>query len=337
VSATSSSRFFLPSYWSDPNRGIAYLVQVQIPPQVMSSIRDVEQVPVKRTNRGEVLLRDVAQVQQGTAPAEYDRISRRRLVSLTANIEGSDLGRVSGAIREALLRVGPPPRGVAVDIRGQVAPMREMFGALAGGKPFEGLTMGLVLSVVVIFLLLTAYFQSVKLALVSIAGVPAVLAGVVTALLVTHTTLNIQSFTGAIMAIGVAVANAILLITFAERERRTGIGTARDAASAAIEGGRRRLRPILMTSGAMLAGMIPMALALTEGGEQTAPLGRAVIGGLAAATLTTLLVLPAVFVVVQARSRTYSPSLDPSDPEGRYYSPQSGSGPGFPADRGDGL
>jgi multidrug efflux pump subunit AcrB len=176
------------------------------------------------------------------------------------------------------------------------------------------------LAVVAIFILLTAYFQSPKLALVAVAAVPAVLAGVAAALWATGTTLNLQSFMGTIMAIGVAVANAILLVTFAERHRRAdGAG----AAAAAVQGARHRLRPILMTSCAMLAGMIPMALALGEGGEQTAPLGRAVIGGLVAATLTTLLVLPAVFAVVQARSSTKSPSLDPADPESAHYHPEA--------------
>jgi multidrug efflux pump subunit AcrB len=137
----------------------------------------------------------------------------------------------------------------------------------------------------------------------------------VLALAVTGTTLNLQSFMGAIMAIGVAVANAILLVTFAERARKQWLG----AHAAAVEGGQGRLRPILMTSMAMLAGMFPMALGLGEGGEQTAPLGRAVIGGLAAATLATLLVLPAIFAVVQGRSGTQSVSLYPFDPESRHY------------------
>jgi multidrug efflux pump subunit AcrB len=194
--------------------------------------------------------------------------------------------------------------------------MWEMFGGLAGG---------LVLSVVAIFLLLSAYFQSPKLALVSVTAVPAVLAGVACALLVTHTTLNIQSFMGAIMAIGVATSNAILLVTFAEdsrREKRAGRDSGANferASQAAVEGGRERLRPILMTSCAMLVGMIPMAMALGEGGEQTAPLGRAVIGGLLAATLATLFILPSVFAVMQARSKTQSPSIDPRDPESVYY------------------
>jgi multidrug efflux pump subunit AcrB len=198
--------------------------------------------------------------------------------------------------------------------------MRQMFGALAGGKIYEGLTLGLGLAVVVIFLLLTAYFQSVRLAVVSVSAVPAVVAGVAVMLWVTGTTLNLQSFMGAIMAIGVAVANAILLVTFAERHRQeAGQATVAGAMTAALEGARRRLRPILMTSGAMLAGMIPMALALGEGGEQTAPLGRAVVGGLLAATLTTLLVQPGVFALVMARAKTQSVSIDPDDPESPNY------------------
>jgi multidrug efflux pump subunit AcrB len=159
---------------------------------------------------------------------------------------------------------------------------------------------------------------------VSVAAVPAVLAGVAVVLFLTGTTLNIQSFMGTIMAVGVAVANAILLVTFAERGRRLGPAKPEMAARAAIEGARHRVRPVLMTSCAMLAGMVPMAMALGEGGEQTAPLGRAVIGGLVAGTLTTLFVLPSVFAVVQARSRAVSASIDPRDPESVYFHPDAG-------------
>ena len=181
-----------------------------------------------------------------------------------------------------------------------------------------GLQNGLLLAIVAIFLMLAANFQSLRLALVVISSAPAVIAGVVLALWVTGTTLNIQSFMGAIMAIGVAVANAILLITFAERSRLDGRG----ALEAALEGARSRLRPILMTSCAMIAGMAPMALGLGEGGEQTAPLGRAVIGGLAAATLATLFILPSVFALLRNRASTRSRSLDPTEPmSGHFVSP----------------
>ncbi len=221
-------------------------------------------------------------------PGEFDRYNMKRVVSLTANIAGADLGRVASQVERAIARAGTPPKGALVEIRGQIAPMNEIL---------RGLAMGLIIAVLVIILLLTANFQSVRLAFVVISTAPAVAAGVVVSLDLTGSTLNLQSFMGAIMAIGVAVANSILLVTFAERHRRQE-GTL--ATRAAVAGALGRLRPILMTSCAMIAGMLPMALGLSEGSEQTAPLGRAVIGGLAAATLATLLVLPAFFAILQA-------------------------------------
>ena len=173
----------------------------------------------------------------------------------------------------------------------------------------------MVLAILVIFLLLTANFQSLRLALATVSTVPAVLAGVVLALWLTGSTLNIESFIGAIMAIGVAMANAILLVTFAEQSRKS----LPDSREAAIEGGSRRLRAILMTSLAMTAGMIPMAAGWGEEGAQTAPLGRAVIGGLLAAKFATLLVLPAIYALILKRASSQSASLDPLDAESRYF------------------
>jgi multidrug efflux pump subunit AcrB len=173
----------------------------------------------------------------------------------------------------------------------------------------SGLRVGLLVAIVAIFLLMTANFQSVRLGLVVLSTVPAVILGVALALLLTRTTLNVQSFMGAIMAIGVSVANAILLVTFAEKDRRDG----READAAAMTGARTRMRPILMTSLAMIAGTIPMALAFGEGGEQTAPLGRAVIGGLTASTIAVLIVLPAVYATVQRRAKRISGSWHPED------------------------
>jgi multidrug efflux pump subunit AcrB len=335
VSATSSSRFVVPIFWADPETGIGYQVQVEVPPYQMNSAEEIGMVPVKGQGDKQLLLRDVAQVRERKDVGEYDRYNMRRLVSMTANIEGEDVGRVAAHIASALQAAGEAPRGVMVDVRGQVVPMQQMFGGLAGGvrfpagtpwtnwsdwlrfarEFFQGLTLGLCLAVVAILLLLTAYFQSIRLAVVSVSAVPAVIAGVAVMLWITGTTLNIQSFMGSIMAIGVAVANAILLVTFAERSRRRGDSSL----AAAVEGAQSRLRPILMTSCAMVAGMVPMALGIGEGGEQVAPLGRAVIGGLGAATLATLVVLPSVFVVVQGKSSTASVSLDPDDPESRCF------------------
>jgi multidrug efflux pump subunit AcrB len=323
VAATSSSRFVMPNYWPDAKTGIGYQVQVQIPQTQMKSLRDLETTPLKRQNGKEVLLEDLAEVNPGTMPGEYDRYNMRRQISLSANIYGEDLGRASKQVLQAIQAAGEPPKGVTVDVRGQIPPMQQMF---------QGLSVGLGLAVVVIFLLLSANFQSLRLALVTVSTAPAVVAGVCLALYVTGSTLNIQSFIGAIMAIGVAMANGILLVTFAEHARREGAS----AIEAALQGAASRVRPILMTSLAMVAGMAPLAAALQRGSEQSAPLGRAVIGGLLAATLATLLVLPMVFALVQRRASIRSASLDPEDPESRYFDPQaatlaSEAGPGAQA------
>jgi multidrug efflux pump subunit AcrB len=295
-------------------------VQVEIPQAQMNSISEVEQMPVKVANGGVVRVEDVARVQQGSMPGQIDRYNMKRTVSLTASIVGDDLGTVAREVDTALEAAGEPPHGVTVEVLGQIRPMRQMFGGLAGGKAYEGLTSGLLLAVAVILLLLTAYFQSIRLALVVMSTTPAVIGGVALALLLTRTTLNIQSFMGAIMAVGVAVANAILLANFA-RENRRRQHSPKDAA---LDAARQRVRPILMTSCAMIAGMVPMALGLGEGGEQTAPLGWAVIGGLAVATVATLFILPSVFAVGLAGAGTRSVSLDPDDPESAYHDSHEG-------------
>ena len=306
VAATSSSRFVVPNYWADPNSGVAYQIQVQVPQTRMNSMEEVRNIPVAYHDGKAVLLRNVAAVTNGTAVGQYDRYNMQRMVTVTANTSGTDLGRVTREITHAIGELGEPPPKVAVAVRGQVIPMQQML---------NGLRTGLFLAVVIIFLLLAANFQSLKLALIVISTAPAVIAGVALTLWLTRTTLNIQSFMGAIMAVGVAVANAILLVTFAERARRDGM--APDVA--ALEGARTRLRPILMTTFAMIAGMAPMAMAFGEGGQQTAPLGRAVVGGLLAATIATLVILPSVFTIVQRRSSIKSASISPYDPASSHY------------------
>jgi len=310
VAATSSSRFTDANFWRDPKGGNGFQIQVEIPQHRMASPEDVENIPLM--NRGSAtafsrpLVSDLATVQYGTMAGQVDRYNMQRVVSLTANIANKPLGDVAAPLREAIKRSGQPPRGVSVFVRGQIPPLEETLTALG---------IGLLFSIAVIFLLLVANFQSVRLALAVVSATPAVVCGVALVLLWTHTTLNVQSFMGAIMAIGISVANAILLITFAELHRREG-ATVHEAA---IEGGRGRLRAILMTAAAMIAGMAPMALGIGEGSEQGVPLGRAVIGGLAVATIATLTILPAVYAILQPRRAAVSPSLDPDDPTSRYY------------------
>jgi multidrug efflux pump subunit AcrB len=305
VDATSSSRFVTPTYWADPRSGVAYQVQVQIPQAEMTSIADLESVPVNPGAAQQTLLGDVAQVNYGTVVGEYDRYNGQRLLTLTANVVGEDLGRAAHEVDAAVSRAGAPPRGVTVSVRGQIAPMNQTLTSLG---------VGLSLAVAVIFLLLAANFQSMRLSLVVLSTVPAVVAGVLLALFATGTTLNIESFMGAIMAIGVAVANSILLVIFAEENRMEGS----EPAAAGRYGAQSRMRPILMTSMAMIAGMLPMALAIGRGAEETAPLGRAVIGGLLASTIGSLIILPSVFSIVLGRASRQSPSLDPDDPRSAH-------------------
>jgi multidrug efflux pump subunit AcrB len=223
-------------------------------------------------------------------------------VTITADVKDVDLGTAARQVSEAIAAAGEVPRGVSVMIRGQVAPMQQTL---------QGLERGLLLAIAAIFILLGAYFQSLRVALVVIATIPAVVVGVLVALTVWGSTLNVQSFMGAIVSIGVAVANAILLTTFAERARMAGAS----ATDAAVDGAHSRLRPILMTTSAMVLGMVPLAF----GAAQTAPLGQAVIGGLLGATVATLFILPSFFALVQSRGSRRSPSLDPHDPASSFF------------------
>jgi multidrug efflux pump subunit AcrB len=301
VSATASSRFVFPNYWRDPTSGVSYQVQVEVPQAQMTSIKDIETIPVASTTGADPLVSQVATVRAGSAPGELDRQNGLWMIGLSANLGKSDLARAAYDIDQAIAHAGSPPPGVSAQVRGQVSAMRQIFG---------NLSIGLALAIFVILLLLAANFESIRLSLIVLSSIPAVLAGVILMLLVTGTSLSLESFMGAIMAIGVAVANAILLVTFAEKNRKEGA----DAKTAARNAAGERLRPVLMTSLAMITGMIPMAVAIGRGSEETAPLGRAVIGGLIAATAATLLVLPTVFGLVQKRASLVSPSLDPEDP-----------------------
>jgi multidrug efflux pump subunit AcrB len=298
LAATSSSRFQVPNYWADPKTGIGYQVQVEVPQSLMNSVDSVKHIPAMSNGASHPLLSDVAGVKYGSAPGEMDRYNMQRMVTIIANVEGEDLGKAAEEVRALIARVGPAPRGVNVSLRGQVPAMNDTFFALLSG---------LAVAVLVILLLLTANFQSLRLAFIVVCTVPAVLTGVLLALLLTGTTVNVQSFIGAIMAIGVGVANSILLVNFAENRRLAG--EASD--EAARIGATTRLRPILMTTLAMVAGMVPIALGFGEGGDQTAPLGRAVIGGLLASSTFVLFVLPIVFSAVQRNANMKSSSVHP--------------------------
>jgi multidrug efflux pump subunit AcrB len=306
VPATSSSRFTQPNYWRDPNSGNAFQIQVQLPQNRVQSVEDLGGLPVMQNGRTDTALTNIADLKLGTMPGMIERNNGQRVVSLTANLNGVTLGEAAPALNAALARAGTPPRGISIRYRGQIPPLEQTI---------SGLRIGLLLAIAVIFLLLAATFQSMRLALAVILTVPAVLCGVLLMLDLTGTTLNIQSFMGAIMSIGIAVANSILLITFAERFRHEG----KPLLDATRESATSRLRAILMTAAAMIFGMMPMAIGFGEGGSQSAPLGRAVIGGLLVSTFATLTILPSIYAILQGKASTTSSSLNPMDPASRYY------------------
>ncbi|RAJ85645.1 multidrug efflux pump subunit AcrB [Chitinophaga dinghuensis] len=307
TAATSSSRFTEKNVWLDEKNATSYFVQVAVPENEMAAISDLEAIPLSK-DRARPSLGDVASLVPDTVIGQYDRVGAVRILSIGANINKQDLGSAARAVEDAIHRVGEPPRGITVEKRGLMNLLNDTLDSLQSG---------LLVAIIVILLLLAANFQSFRVAFVSLATVPAVLAGSLIMLLITGSTLNLQSYMGIIMSVGVSVSNAILLITNAEKLRLEN----GDARRSALEGTSIRLRPILMTSIAMAVGMIPMASGLGEAGDQTAPLGRAVIGGLIASTIASLLILPLVFSWAQQKTSIKSVSLDPEDENSQHYVP----------------
>jgi multidrug efflux pump subunit AcrB len=304
--ATSSSRYTEKMLWLDEGNANSYEVQVEVPETDITSMDDLAAIPL-RPNSARPVLGDVATLTMDHVIGEYDRQGATRFLSVGANIYRKDLGSAAVAVQRVLKEAGTPPRGVSVETRGLTNLLTQTL---------DSLQTGLLITVVVLLLMLAANYQSFSLAFTVITTIPAVLAGSLLMLLATGSTLNLQSYMGIIMSVGVSVANAILLVTNAEEVRKeTG-----DSAVAAVRAAALRLRPILMTSISMIVGMIPMATGLGDG-AQSAPLGRAVIGGLLASTLASLLVLPIIFSRVQRKASVHPVSLDPDDRQSLHFEP----------------
>lgn len=299
TASTSSSRFSEKNQWLDEKGAYTYQVQVQIPEYSMQTVNDLKEIPLVK-GQPRPVLGDVATFSDSEMPGEYDRAGPRRFLTVSANINGKDLGAATTAVQKEIDELGPPPRGLKTEVKGSSSLLLETLG---------GLQNGLMLAIVVIFLLLAANYESFKLSFVVLVTIPAVISGSLIMLLLTGSTLNLQSYMGMIMSTGVSVANAILIVTNAEKLRLEY----RDAYKAGIVSAGIRLRPILMTSLAMIAGMVPMASGMGESGDQTAPLGRAVIGGLIASTLAALFILPLVYAAIQRKTTYNSPSLMPEN------------------------
>jgi multidrug efflux pump subunit AcrB len=299
TASTSSSRYTLKNLWLDEKNAYTYQVQAQIPEFVMNSMDELKEIPLVK-GQSSPTLADVATFKQTTNPGEYDRTGPRRYITVSANIYKKDLGTATSDVQKAVKSVGEPPKGLIASIQGMSNLLTDTLNSLQSGLGF---------AILVIFLLLAANYQSFKVSLTVLSTIPAVILGSITALLITGSTLNLQSYMGMIMSVGVSVANAILIVTNAENLRLEY----KDSTKAAITSASIRLRPILMTSLAMIAGMIPMASGMGEAGEQSAPLGRAVIGGLFASTLAALFILPMVFAWVQNKTTYEEPSLMPEE------------------------
>ncbi|TSJ39650.1 efflux RND transporter permease subunit [Mucilaginibacter corticis] len=305
IASTSSSRYTDRSIWTDEKSGNSYNVQVQVPENKMQSINDIGEIPLL-ANGSRPVLSDVATIKQDTTYGENDDIGALPILSVTANLNKQDLGKASADVQKAIASLGELPRGTTAELVGLSQTLTDTLSSLQNG---------LLVAIVVIFLMLAANFQSFRVSAVILTTVPAVIIGSLVMLLITGSTLNLQSYMGIIMSVGVSISNAVLLITNAEQIRlinSSSLLSAREAVAL-------RLRPILMTALAMVVGMIPMASGLGEAGDQTSPLGRAVVGGLIASTFATLFILPLVFAWAQEKASVKSVSLEANDEESMEY------------------
>ena len=306
TTATSSSRFVNKNVWVDPKSGLVFQVQVQLPENQVNSLNQLKNLPLK-PGAATPIVDDVADLSLATEPGQVNRKGPNRFVTVTANTNHSDLGSASKKVRKVLDELDAPPRGYSVRMAGEVNVLSQTL---------SGLQSGLLVAIVVIFLMLTAYYQSFKTSLVILGIIPAVVAGSLLSLSLLGSTLNLQSYMGMIMAVGVSVSNAVLIINQAEFFRKEKLENAAESSRLAVAS---RFRPILMTALAMIAGMIPMALGLGDGGSQVAPLGQAVIGGLVFSTFSSLLVLPFMYSIAYANTQPKKVSLDPDDLHSKYY------------------
>jgi multidrug efflux pump subunit AcrB len=311
TASTSSSRYTDKNIWVDEKIGNSYNVQVEIPENKMRSVGDIGEIPLL-PNASRPVLSDVATINEDSTYGESDNLGAVPVLSVTANLNDKDLGAATKDVKAAIAGLGPLPRGLTVEPIGMSQTLAETLDSLQNG---------LLVAIVVIFLMLAANFQSFKVSAIVLATVPAVILGSLLLLLATGSTLNLQSYMGIIMSVGVSISNAVLLITNAEQLRKhngNALQSAREAAAL-------RLRPILMTALAMVAGMIPMASGIGEASDQSSPLGRAVIGGLVASTVAALFILPLAFAWGREKASTESVSLEPEDSASQEYLAAAGA------------
>jgi multidrug efflux pump subunit AcrB len=279
-----------PEFWLDPNNGVEYSVATQTPQYRIQSLQDLENVPVTGSSNAQPqILTSIASIERGVGMATVSHYNISPVIDIYGSVQGRDLGAVARQINRIVTNSkASAPRGTEVIVRGQIETMRSSYIGLLGG---------LVFSILLVYLLIVVNFQSWLDPFIIISALPAALSGIAWILFITHTTLSVPALTGSIMCMGVATANSILVVSFAKEQMAEG----HDPVLAALNAGFTRFRPVIMTALAMIIGMVPMALGLGEGGEQNAPLGRAVIGGLLFATVATLFFVPAFFSMLHGR------------------------------------
>ena len=285
----SSSSVVAPSYWLAKN-GVQYLVAVQTPQRQISSIDALNAMPISNGSERPQLLSNVASISRTEGPVNITHFNVARTFDVQANVDGTDLGSVASGVQKIVdeMTKAGLPRGTALKVKGQVESMESSF---------RGLAFGLIFAILLVYLLMVVNFQSWLDPLVILMALPGALAGIAWMLFLSHTTLSVPALMGSIMCVGVATANSILVVTFANDMRAIGL----DSVKAALAAGMTRIRPVIMTALAMILGMLPMSLGLGEGGEQNAPLGRAVIGGLSLATVTTLFFVPVMYSLLRRK------------------------------------
>jgi multidrug efflux pump subunit AcrB len=292
LTALSGSFQTSPTFWADRKSGVQYPIATQVPQYRLTDLQDLQNLPVTSGSNGPYsLLSNLSTLKPGVTPEVVTHYNTLPTLDIYGAVQDSDLGTVAAKIQSIIAETAPQlPKGSKVVVRGQIKTMRTAYTELLGG---------LVVAVLLVYLLIVVNFQSWLDAFIIIAALPVALGGIVWMLFLTYTHVSVPALTGAIMSVGVATANSILVVSFARERLTEGV----DAVRAAIEAGFVRFRPVLMTAGAMIIGMVPMALGLGDGGEQNAPLGRAVIGGLLAATTATLFFVPSLFALMHARRK----------------------------------
>mgnify|MGYP001519943255 FL=1 len=291
LTALTSSGQVAPNYWVDPENGVNYTLALQVPQYNVDTVKNVTDIPVAYSHNSPVRLSNIAEVSSGVTSSVVNHYDIMPVYDILMNLQDRDLAGVASDVNKVVKKYQKQaPRGTFINIHGQAKSMNYVFSSLLSG---------LMLALILVYLLIVVNFQSWRNPFIIITPVPLALSGIIWMLFVSDTTFSVQALMGSIMAVGVSCANSILVVSFATDKMRAGYSSVQ----AAIQAGYTRIRPVIMTASAMILGMLPMALGIGEGGEQNAPIGRTVIGGLMFATYATLVIVPMLFAILNKNKK----------------------------------